>query len=354
MALNQLFCNNRFDKLPDSLAQNLVDKFSLASDYGDASTVEDQSSDPFQESFERGISYNRALGKYMIDIPWNDEVLEKVPDNFLVSKVLARKVYDKLKKQNLHQNYFDDVQEQLSDGVIEPLPQGFSPAKYKFIPHRLVIRNYPLVATTKICSVFNCSFRTNNRPSLNDAVDHPPDLHSDLVDLFLYFRSNNYFLTADIKKAFLNIHLKSEYDMSKFSFIIYHESKYYYFKFSTVLFGFVQSPYFLHAVLKFHANCQPDVNIQNLIKQNFYVDNLLMTGNSQIEISNNSIKLYEALNSGEFHLRQWNSNVANAAWQVASNDNHTNCTDPYKLLGFVHNPSTTDALRIKNVQLDDS
>ena len=45
--------------------------------------------------------------------------------------------------------------------------------------------------------------------------------------------------------------------------------------------------------------------------------------------------------------------MANAACQVASNDNHTNCTDPYKLLGFVHNPST-DALSIKHVQLDDS
>ena len=67
LARNQLFCSNQFDKLPDSLAQKLVDRFSLANDYGDYSTIEDLNTNTFQDDFEKSISYECKLGKFTIE-----------------------------------------------------------------------------------------------------------------------------------------------------------------------------------------------------------------------------------------------------------------------------------------------
>ena len=318
----------------------------MANSYGE--DLPEQTINSYQK-FQSSISFKQ--NKYHVNVPFDEEIIAKVPNSYSVCKVLAKKVHVKLRKQGLDGKYFEIFEEQLNEGIIHPLPIDFNINEYKFVPHRPVIREDPLVKTTKIRAVFNCSFRNGNSPSLNDSVQFPQDLMKDLVDLFLYFRTNKYFLTADIQKAFLNVKFNRDSDANKFSFIVFHKNNFHYFKYSSAIFGFVLSPFFLQAVLRFHASLQPDLETKNYMSNHFYVDNLIVTHNSVERLKNIAFDMYDSLEDGGFHLRDWCSNVQNVTEFVDVQDSNVNSCQPFKVLGYVHNPAS-ETFSVKNYELD--
>ena len=342
-ALKQGF-NNKFDVLPDFVAHHLDNQFSLANSYGE----ERESASEIFSDFQTKIEFKS--GKYHVHVPFEKHTLERVPDNLSICKVLARKVNSKLKAQNLDKQYFDVFKEQLEEGIIQPLEPDFDIKTHKFVPNRPIIRTDPYVLTTKIRPVFNCSFSVSEKPSINDAVNFPPDLMCNLVDLLLYFRSNEHFITGDIAKAFLNIKFANEADSKVFSFVVFHEGKFHYFRYNSVIFGFVLSPFFLQAVLKYHASLQSDLEIRNYLSNNFYVDNLVLVSSDQEKLAVAAGDLYDSLDDAGFHLRQWNSNLENATENVDSEDSEVNTSNPFKVLGLVCDPKE-DTLSLKDVDL---
>ena len=69
--------------------------------------------------------------------------------------------------------------------------------------------------------VFNCSLKTQrDKPYLNEDTYAGINLMQDMLELQMLFRTEDFVLLGDLKKAFLQIKLKSEKDMNCFCFFI--------------------------------------------------------------------------------------------------------------------------------------
>ena len=169
------------------------------------------------EDFKSKIEFKES--KYHVALPWHENVKE-VPSNEGIAIAVLNKVVKKLKKDGLLESYQNVFKKQLEENIIERIdvsPENFH--KHVWVPHRPVIKTEPN-STTKIRPVFNCSLKTDNKPSLNEAAYAGVNLMNDLTKLALYFRSNKYVMLSDIKQAFLQIQLANDADKNRFSFFM--------------------------------------------------------------------------------------------------------------------------------------
>jgi hypothetical protein len=96
--------------------------------------------------------------------------LPQVPSNSKVALAVLNRVYKKLQTQNILTEYDEIFQNQLKDGIIEQIfvkPDHYQ--DYIWIPHRVVLKMSEH-CTTKIRTVFNCSLKIGDAPSLNQAA----------------------------------------------------------------------------------------------------------------------------------------------------------------------------------------
>ena len=165
--------------------------------------------------FKSKISFSD--GKYHVELPWIEDKIALVRPNFEVCRSILHRVYEKMKSENLCEEYNNVFAEQLCAGVLEEVPMhDLVPENHIFIPHRAVIKTDEQ-CTTKFRVVLNCSLKIANTPSLNEAAFPGIDLLSRLFNLLLKSRSQRYAAMADIKKAFLMIKLSKECDRNRFS-----------------------------------------------------------------------------------------------------------------------------------------
>ena len=163
------------------------------------------------------------------------------------------RVYANLVKSGLVKEYEAIFTQYLKDGIIERIhPQQLSEHDQVYIPHRPVIKNENNV-TTKIRVVLNCSLKVGKEYSINEAAFPGVDLLSSLFGLLLLIRSNYYLVVSDIRQAFLQIKLLSDYDKNKFT-ILWRDSggQLIFYRYLTIVFGFVSSPFILNYVIKHH------------------------------------------------------------------------------------------------------
>ena len=178
----------------------------------------------------------------------------------------------------------------LSEGVLEEIqvnPADFQ--NYIWIPHRPVFKTDEQ-ATTKMRPVFNCSLKSRKgTPSLNEASYAGINLMGDMLELIMLFRTNRYVYLADIRKAFLMIKLKYLVDKNRFCFFMKEGDRLICYRFTTLLFGLNASPFILNYVLKHHASLYPDDECSWMLKNFFFVENLVHTSYS----AENLIELYK-------------------------------------------------------------
>ena len=301
--------------------------------------------------FRSGITFKD--GYYNVELPWYQDKIELVPSNhFVALKVLDRTV-EHLKRKGLVNKYQDVFDKQLEDGIIEEIkvkPSEYN--NYVWIPHRPVIRTDEQV-TTKIRPVFNCSLKTNKElPSLNEAAYPGIDLMGSILKLLFYFRTNNIVMLSDIKQAFLMIKLKHESDKNRFCFFWRRGDKLVAYRYKTIVFGYTSSPFILNFVMKHHAETFPDDKCKEILSNNFYVDNLLMTGNDLPEMKGLYSLAFERMKNGGFTLRSWNSNSTELREQMASDDRlvEHKCEDD-KVLGYRYNVNK-DTLSLAPCNID--
>ena len=287
--------------------------------------------------FKEGITFDE--GFYKVDLPWYEDKIDLVPSNhFVALKVLDRTI-DHLKRKGLVSKYQEVFDKQLDDDIIEEIqvsPSEYS--NYVWIPHRPVIKTEEQV-TTKIRPVFNCSLKTNkDLPSLNEAAYPGIDLMGSILKLLFYFRTNNIVMLSDIKQAFLMVKLKQELDKNRFCFFWKRGNKLVAYRYKTIVFGYTSSPFILNFVMKHHAESFPDDKCKFLLSNNFYVDNLLMTGNSLTEMKDLYQLSFDRMKSGGFTLRSWNSNSVELRHQMDSDDRlvEHKCEED-KVLGYRYN-----------------
>ena len=197
-----------------------------------------------------------------------------------------------LEQKGLLSAYQEVFRNQLEDRIIERIdvqPKDFD--NYVWIPHRPVLKDEANV-TTKIRPVFNCSLKTNNAPSLNEAAYAGINLMGDIVKLSLYFRSNETVLLSDIKQAFLQIMLAKEEDRNRFCFFMKEGDDLITYRYRTIIFGFNASPFILNYVIKHHASLFCDDEYSKILRSIFYVDNLNHLVFFSINVTISTLTLY--------------------------------------------------------------
>ena len=294
------------------------------------------------KEFQNNITFNKE--KFHVELPWDSKVLKRVPSNFELSKSLAKRGFDKNKQLGIHKEYNKIFNEQVELGIIEEIyPKDFQ--KHKWIPHRAVVKQDPLVKTTKIRAVYNCSLRVKGLPSINDAAFPGVDCLNPLLGLLTYFRTNSYVFLADIRKAFLNIFLSKESDKNIFSFVVFNGNKFRYFRFNTILFGFVASPFILNFVLKFFASKIQSMGIRDMISNKFYVDNLIFTSNSKNEVISSQKEICSVMEQAGFKLQELITN------DTKISEGSDCAMEDCKVLGYHYSP-LKDLLSFRNISLD--
>ena len=134
--------------------------------------------------------------------------------------------------------------------------------------------------STKIRFVFDCLLRTGGCSSLNDCLHSDINLFTDILELLIKFKMDRYVLLADIRKAFLMIHLKSERDKNCFCFFVKIGDKLVIFRYKTIIFGFLASLLILSYVVKHHVEKYPGSVCRDKLLSNSYVDNFVNTHNT--------------------------------------------------------------------------
>ena len=256
--------------------------------------------------FEESIEFRDNA--YHVKLPWHEDKIETVPSNHSVALKVLDKVTKKLSQENLLVEYHKVFKQQEQEGIIERIevkPEEFD--KYIWIPHRPVIKQEQQV-TTKIRPVFNCSLKTQGKCSLNEAAYPGINLMKDMLELLLKFRSNKHVIIADIRKAFLMIKLSEIKDRNRFCFFMKEGDKLICYRYTTIIFGYNASPFILNFVIKHHASKFQNDKCTEMLQNNFYVDNLIKTGNSVGELSNLYRESVQRMEKGNFDLRSWNTN----------------------------------------------
>ena len=231
-----------------------------------------------------------------------------MPSNHTVAFKVLDRTFDHLQKKGLVDKH-EVFDKQLEDGIIEEIK--VSPSQYNnytWIPHRPVIRTQGQV-TIKIKPVFNCSLKTSkDLPSLNEAAYTGIDLMDSILKLLFYLRTNHYAMLSDIQQAFLIIKLSNEQDKNRFCFFWKRGNKLVSYRYRTIVFGYTSSPFILDYVMKHHATTYPDGKCIQILTDNFYVNNLIITGNDLNEMQGLYQLSSQRMQEGGFTLRSWNSN----------------------------------------------
>ena len=144
--------------------------------------------------------------------------------------------------------------------------------------------------------------------ALNEAAFPGIDLMNNLLSLLLYFRTNEFVILADIMKAFLQIRLSEEEDRNRFCFFRKINGKYVPYRYNTIIFGFVSSPFILNYIVQFHLLANSHLEVASIIKNKFYVDNLIYTSNKFRELPQKVKEINEIMLSGGLPLREWTCN----------------------------------------------
>ena len=151
-----------------------------------------------------------------MEIPWYENKIGDVHGNFSLCVQILNRVYSSLERKKLVSEYNDIFEQYLKDDVIELISlENVDYSENVFIPHHPVIKNEENV-TTRIRIVLNCSMKVDKNPSLNEAAFPGMDLLGSLFCILLKIRSNNFLVISDIRQAFLQIKLSTDFDRNKF------------------------------------------------------------------------------------------------------------------------------------------
>ena len=335
----------------DSLVERRVDKMLSCDSLGiedNENSISDYDSEKI-EKFKNSIEL--INGEYHVDLVWHDNV-DKVPSNEGVAlKVLDRVTQDLEKKGKLAE-YIEGIHKWETDSIVERIevsPKDFK--NYVWIPHRPVFKTDEQ-STTKMRPVFNCSLKTRKGPSLNEASYAGINLMKDMLELTMLFRTNHYVYLADVRKAFLMIKLKSIKDRNRFCFFLKEGDKLVCYRFTTIIFGFNASPFILNYVIKHHASSFPDDHCTDSLLNNFFVDNLVKSHNSEDELVQLYVNSVARMGQGNFDLRSCNTNSEKLKEIMIKDTRYVehNC-DFEKVLGYKYSPAK-DVIKLADSKIN--
>nr|CDJ83930.1 Retrotransposon domain containing protein [Haemonchus contortus] len=246
------------------------------------------------------------------------------------------------------------VEEQLQKGIIEevtPEMKRMTPrdAIIHYLAYQVVIT--PEKKTTPRRIVFDASAHYSGEPSLNEVLHQGPLILPNLSGMLVRFRVGRIAMTADIEKAFLQVRLHEiDRDATRFLWIKdlsrpLVENNIVTYRFTRVTFGLNASPFLLAATINFHLETSTyDNKIATNIKDNMYVDNLLLTAETREEALHQYREAKKIFNELNMNMREFASNDPDVRAQFDEKDKGTSTS--VKVLGINWN-TTTDTLVAK-------
>ncbi|CAJ0601117.1 unnamed protein product [Cylicocyclus nassatus] len=206
----------------------------------------------------REDTIQRRNDGYYVRLPFKEDH-PYLPNNRAIAKKRLNSVLLMLKsKPDLLQAYDQALKDQLEKGIIQEIP-GDEAAVGKhlhYIPHQPVIM--PHKEITKLRIVFDASSHFKDCPSLNDVLYQGPLILPDLYAMLLRFRMASFAATADVEKAFLQVHLHElDRDATRFLWVRHinspaEEDNIVTYRFTRVIFGLNVSPFLLAGTIQYH------------------------------------------------------------------------------------------------------
>ncbi|XP_076176654.1 uncharacterized protein LOC143151439 [Ptiloglossa arizonensis] len=188
-----------------------------------------------------------------------------------------------------------------------------------YLPHHSVQKDSSLTTRTRV--VFDASAKLSTNVSLNDILMIGPTLQGDLFSTLTKFRTHRYALTADIAKMYRQVKVAPE--DRRYQKVLWRESPNQpisTYALNTVIYGTASTAYL--AIRSLHQLAD-DAGAQfpaaaNLLKSDFYVDDLLTGADTLAEATLIRDQLIQLTSQGGFELRQWASNDPSLTQSVES------------------------------------
>ena len=260
--------------------------------------------DEFKEQLRRSDE-----GWYETGLPWKGNHTP-LPNNKEGSLRRLASLVRKLEKNGTIEDYNAVIQEQLTEGIVERAPNSVEGREF-YIPHKGVVRE--TAESTKLRIVYDASARAwDGAPSLNECLNTGPPLQNQLWSVLIRGRFNPVAITGDIKKAFLQVRIRSEErDALRFHWINTETKEIETLRFTRALFGLGPSPFLLGGVIEQHLDTwtpkKPDVVSE--IKKNLYVDDLISGGTTVSKAREMKQAATEIFADAAFELHKWHSSV---------------------------------------------
>ena len=300
-------------------------------------------------------------GRYILPALWNNEVIDRLPNNYNLSYNILKSSTKTLNSSQLAQ-YDEVITKQLNDGIIELVNDNAyslrNSTDVSFMAHKAVFRVNAESTKCRIVYLSNLAEKgTGNNLSHNQVSFPGPNLNPKLSVALTLLRFNKYLLIYDLEKAFHQLCLK-DIDSKKLCFLWYKNlqencKSVVAYKFVRVPFGMRFSPFLLmmslYLILILHANIitEKENLLRNTLYNLAYMDNLSFSAQDYDQLKYAYEKSHEIFNAAGFNLQQFHSNCDLLSKQFVEPSESSEC----KLLGITWN-FVSDNLYNKKIELD--
>ncbi|XP_055912786.1 uncharacterized protein LOC129946567 [Eupeodes corollae] len=265
------------------------------------------------EQFYKETHYRKSNGRYVVKIPFNQETMQTMQLGESKNRAIARfrQLETQLNKnQNLKLEYTQVINEFLELGhMIEVDYNNPNRENIFYMPHHAVIK--PTSTTTKLRVVFDGSAKSTTGVSLNQLMLVGPKLQDDITTILMRWRKHKYVFTSDIEKMYRQIELHEDHqDYQRILWRSSNDRPIKEYKLTTVTYGTASAPYLAIKTLQQLAEDEQQKYpiAAEIVKHDFYVDDVMSGGNTMAECRKAQEQLNEMLSGAGFHLRKWAAN----------------------------------------------
>ena len=267
--------------------------------------------------------------RFEVGLPWNETGGPSIQNNRPMAERRLVSLEKTLNKDvAVQEQYRQAMEKNIKQGYVREVPDtqvGLDGDKQWFLPHFPVVKQDR--QTTKVRIVFDAA-ATWRGSSLNDHMLTGPRLQNNLVHVLLRFCAEPVALAGDISEMFLQVRLRDE-DRRYVRFLWRKtpESEPTVFEFTRLVFGLKSSPYLASRVLRETAarfDQDSDREVNSIVKDNFYVDDLLTSFPNTGTAATARQKVTEVLQKGGFRIRKWLSNSPELLETIPEEDRAAN------------------------------
>lgn len=313
---------------------------------------ENKESDEELNSYVLANMQRSADGRLTVPLLWNGRVNHLLGRNLNLSKKVLQSNLTRLHKSPHKLALYDEaIKSHVTDSVIEKIENLkeylTEHPNVSFIPHMGVFRLNHESTKCRIVLLSNLGEKGNYSISHNQAMMAGTNLNDKISTALTKLRFDNYLLSFDIKRAFLNINLKP-IDQDKLLILWYNNvhdphSELCAFKYLRLPFGLKCSPNLLmlclYRVLVDNA-CQDNAQLKELktlLYDLTYMDNCSVTFNDPAKLLTAYEHLDEIFNPYGFYLQQFITNHEALQERCDSIVADLQTPETVKLLGLKYN-----------------